>query len=211
VASEPIELTAEQIAQVAKANPCFRERHVESSRPGERLCQDTCFVGTFKGVGKVYLHTVVDTYGSYAFGFLHTSKIPEAAVAVLHDGALPFYTERALPVEKVLTDNGRASCGTDAHPYEPYLALADLTHKRTLVRHPPTNGSVERFHRTVTEDFFAVALRETFYEAVDALQADVDRWLDQYTTARPHLGYRNRGKRPIDTINVYLNVRQEAS
>src|SRR5579884_1895681 len=40
-ASEPIELTGEQIAQIEKANPCFRERHVESSRPGELLCQDT--------------------------------------------------------------------------------------------------------------------------------------------------------------------------
>ena len=39
----------------------------------------------------LYLHAVVDTYGSYAFGFLHTSKQPEAAVAVLHNHALPFY------------------------------------------------------------------------------------------------------------------------
>jgi hypothetical protein len=36
-------------------------------------------VGRLKGVGKVYLHAVVDTYGSTAFGFLHTSKQPEAA------------------------------------------------------------------------------------------------------------------------------------
>ena len=55
-----------------KANPCYRERHVESSRPGELLCQDTYLVGIFKGVGKVYLHSLVDTYGSYAFGFLYT-------------------------------------------------------------------------------------------------------------------------------------------
>src|SRR5437588_5944955 len=73
VASEALELSAEQTAQLEKVNPCYRERHVESSRPGELLAQDTFFVGSFKGVGKVYLHTIVDTYGSYAFGFLHTS------------------------------------------------------------------------------------------------------------------------------------------
>ena len=67
----------------SKANPCYCEQHVESSLPGELLAQDTFFVGTFKGVGKVYLHTVVDTYGSYAFSILHTSKVPESAVAVL--------------------------------------------------------------------------------------------------------------------------------
>jgi hypothetical protein len=40
-------------------------------------------VGHLKGVGKVYLHAVVDTYSSFAFGFLHVSKQLEAAVAVL--------------------------------------------------------------------------------------------------------------------------------
>lgn len=64
---------------IEKANPCFRERHVESSRPGELLAQDTFFVGHLRGVGKVYLQAVVDTYGSYAFGFLHTGKVSECA------------------------------------------------------------------------------------------------------------------------------------
>jgi hypothetical protein len=209
--TEGIELTAEQVAQLEKANPCYRERHVESSRPGELLAQDTFFVGSFKGVGKVYLHTVVDTYSSYAFGFLHTSKVPEAAVAVLHNDALPFYAAFGITVETILTDNGREFCGTDTHPYELYLALNDLTHRRTKVRHPQTNGFVERFHRTVKEEFFEVALRETFYATTDDLQADLDRWLIHYNTERPHLGYRNLGRRPLDTVTAYLNVSQEAS
>ena len=73
-AREALELTPEQVALIEKNNPCFRERHVESSRPGELLSQDTFYVGRLKGVGRVYLHTVVDTFGSYAFGFLHTSR-----------------------------------------------------------------------------------------------------------------------------------------
>lgn len=210
-ATEPIELSAEQLTQLEKANPCYREGHVEASRPGELLCQDTCFVGTFKGVGKVYLHTVVDTYGSYAFGFLHTSKVPEAAVALLHNDVLPFYQAHGIPIDKLLTDNGREFCGTETHAYELYLALNGIAHKRTKVRHPQTNGFVERFHRTVKEECFEIALRETCYEATDTLQTDLDRWLVHYNTERPLLGYRNQGKRPIDTINAYLNVTQEAS
>ena len=38
---EKIELTPEQVRAIEKANPCFRERRVESKRPGELLCQDT--------------------------------------------------------------------------------------------------------------------------------------------------------------------------
>ncbi len=198
VAAEPIELSNEQITAIEQANPCFRERHIESSAPGELLAQDTFLVGSFKGVGKVSLHTVVDTYGSYAFGFLHTGRLPECAVAVLHNDVLPFYQERSLAVSVVLTNNGRELCGTETHPYEPYLALTDLKHKRTKVRHPQTNG-------------FAIALRETFYESVEALQADFDRGLVFYNTECPHQGYRNLGKRPIDTVNAYLaTVKKEA-
>jgi Integrase core domain len=54
-------------------------------------------------------------------------------------------------------------------------------------------------------------LRETCYESVEALQTDFDTWLTHYNTERPHLGYRNRGKRPRDTVNAYLSVTQEAS
>ncbi len=62
-------------------------------------------VGSLKGIGRVYLHAVVDTHGSYAFGFLHVSKQPEAAVVVLHNDALPFYDKLGLTVGAVLTDN----------------------------------------------------------------------------------------------------------
>ena len=84
-------------------------------------------------MGKVYLHAVVDTYGSYAFGFLHVSKQPEAAVAVLYNDVLPFYRERNLAVHAALTDTGREFCGTDRHAYEFYLDLNGIEHRRTKV------------------------------------------------------------------------------
>ena len=104
-------MSAAQVAQIEAANPPFRERHVESSRPGELLAQDTFYVGHLKGVGKLYLHTVVDTYGSVAFGYLYSGKLPQAAAAELHHDVLPFYARRRLAVSAVLTDNGREFCG----------------------------------------------------------------------------------------------------
>jgi transposase InsO family protein len=203
-----IELTPEQVRQVEQANPCFAERHVESSRPGELLCQDTFFVGQFKGVGKVYLHTVVDTFGSYAFGVLGTSKQPEWAVSVLYNDVLPFYQDKGIAVSAVLTDNGREFCGKEEqHPYELFLALSDIDHRRTKIRTPRTNGFVERFHRTVLDEFFRVKLRTTFYESVEALQSDLDAWLRFYNEERPHLGYRNLGRRPIETVCLFLEGR----
>lgn len=204
VSGRAIELNGEQVAFLEKHNPTFKERHVESSAPGELLCQDTFFVGHVKGVGKVYLHTVVDAYCSLAFGFLHASKQPEAAAAVLHNDVLPFYRAKGLSVQAVLTDNGREFCGKDSHPYELYLELNDIEHRCTQVRRPQTNGFVERFQLTVLDEFFRQAFRTTFYESVEALQTDLDTWLVFYNTERPHQGYRNLGKRPIDRLEQYV-------
>ena len=203
-AEAAIELSPEQAAFLEKLNPCFRERHVESERPGQLLSADTFMVGSLKGIGRVYLHAVVDTHGSYAFGFLHVSKQPEAAVAVLHNDVLPFYRKLDLPVTAVLTDNGREFCGTERHPYELYLALNDIEHRKTKVRSPRTNGFVERFNGTVLEEFFRPVMHAKLFASVEALQAELDTWLHHYNHERPHLGYRNQGRRPWETVERFV-------
>jgi transposase InsO family protein len=116
-----------------------------------------------------------------------------------------------LPVKTVLTDNGREYCGTDTHPFELYLSLNEIEHRKTRVKRPQSNGFVERFNRTVLDEFFRPAFRTKLYTSVDMLQKDLDQWLKFYNNERAHQGYRNRGKRPIDTVNdFHKNVRKEA-
>ena len=103
---------------------------MESSAPDELLSADTFFVGSLKGVGNFYLHAVVDTYSSYVSGFLHVSKQPEAAVAVLQNDVPPFYRLLKREVKAVLSDNGREFCGTERHPYELYLDLNGIEQRR---------------------------------------------------------------------------------
>ncbi len=165
--------------------------------------QGTFFVGRLEGVGKVYLNAVVDTYCSYAFGFLCVSKQPEAAVAVVRKEVLPFYSERGLEVEGILTDDGREFCGGEGHPYRRYLELNQIEHQTMQAGRTQTNGFVERFNRTVLDEFLREAFREQLYESVEALQQDLDQWLIHYNTERPHRGYRNMGRRPIEAIKEY--------
>lgn len=73
------------------------------------------------------------------------------------------------------------------------------------------NGFVERFHRTALDEVFRVVFGTEFYESMETLQADFDGWLGHYNTERPHLRYRNLGRRPIDTINLYRAIRANAS
>jgi transposase InsO family protein len=207
---QDIDLTEEQIRFLEKANPCYRERRVESPYPGYLLSQDTFHVGRIKGVGRIWLQAVVDTYGSFAFGKLYTSKLPETAVDVLYDRVLPFYESQDLKVENILTDNGREYCGRAMiHPYQIFLELNDIDHRRTKVARPRTNGFVERFNRTVLDEFLRETFREKFYTSVEELQEDLDKWLDYYNYERPHRGYRNMGRRPIETIEAGKNVKEQ--
>lgn len=199
-----IELTSEQVRAIEKANPCYKERHVESSKPGELLCQDTFYVGHLKGFGKVYLQAIIDTYCSYAFGYLHTGKLPEHAVSVVYNDVVPQYKHWKLAVKTILTDNGREYCGKPNHPYELLLELSEIEHRKTKVRHPPTNGFVERFNRTVLDEFFRPTFRTKMYDSVASLQNDLNKWLKEYNEQRPHRGYRNTGKRPVERIVEYL-------
>lgn len=203
-ALEGTELTQAQLRLVEKLNPCFRERHVESSRPGELVSFDSFFVGTFKGIGKVYLLTAVDTFGSYGFGMLATERTSQRAAELLYGQVVPFYEAHGLVLGAALTDNGTEFCGTDEHAFEQTLFRHGVQHRRTRVKRPQTNGFVERFHRTILDEFFRVELRLRTYEDLDTLELAVQRWLCYYNLERPHQGYRNKGKTPYQTVETFL-------
>jgi hypothetical protein len=50
-----------------------------------------------------------------------------------------------------------------------------------------------------------IQMRDRFYHNVEAPQADLDAWLAHYNTEDPHLGYRNQGRRSLDTINQFVS------
>ena len=110
---------------------------------------------------------------------------------------LPFYEEHGVEVQHLLTDNGREYCGRPLHhPFELFLAISQIEHRRTGVASPETNGFCERFHRTLKEEFFSVAFRKTFYESLEQLQRDLDQFLNFYNRERAHQGYRTQGRTP---------------
>jgi len=202
-AGKGFELTEQQIRLIEKANPCFKERHVESDYPGQLLSQDTFYVGRLKGIGRIYLQAVVDTYGSFGFAKLYTSKRPETAVDILYDRVLAFYQQHQLTIGAILTDNGTEYKGRPmVHMYEIFLEFNDIDHRTSKVGNPQTNGFVERFNRTLLDEFFRSCFRKKLYESVEALQIDLDDWLKQYNYERPHRGYRNHGRRPFETFEL---------
>jgi transposase InsO family protein len=191
------ERVAKLLARYQRQQVTDPQEHVEAPTPGFLGCQDTYFVGTLKGVGRIYAQSFVDANCSWAQAKLYLSKIPMTAVDLLHDRVLPVYDQAGIALERVLTDNGREFCGRPlAHPYELYLAVQQIEHRNTKVHSPQTNGFCERFHRTLKDEFFSVQLRKKFYASLQELQEDLDAWLQFYNEGRSHQGYRTQGRTP---------------
>ncbi|HDL1193058.1 TPA: IS481 family transposase, partial [Mannheimia haemolytica] len=147
---------------------------IETAHPGYLGSQDTFYVGNLKGVGRIYQQTFIDTYSKVAFAKLYTMKTAISAADMLNDKVLPFFESQGLPMLRILTDRGSEYCGkVENHDYELYLAINDIEHTKTKVKHPQTNGICERFHKTILQEFYQVVFRKTIYMDLVTLQADL--------------------------------------
>jgi transposase InsO family protein len=201
VAQEGIILTEAQVAALErKKDDDVACGEIETAHPGYLGSQDTFYVGTLKGVGRVYQQTFVDTYAKVAFAKLYTTKTPITSADLLNDRVLPFYEEHGLPLLRILTDRGTEYCGkADRHDYQLYLAVNDIEHTKTKVKSPQTNGICERFHKTILQEFYQVTFRKKLYADLEMLQADLDIWLAHYNNERTHQGKMCCGRTPIAT------------
>jgi len=202
VAQDGVILTEAQLAALEKAK-AEKEAHgeFESEHPGYCGAQDTFYVGNMKGVGRIYQQTFVDTYSKVAFAKLYDRKTPLTAADLLNDRVIPFFDEQGVKLQRVLTDRGTEYCGNpEHHDYELYLAVEDIDHSRTKTKSPQTNGIVERFHKTMLNEFYRIAFRKKLYGSVAELQADLDQWLEQFNRNRPHQGRWYFGKTPMQTF-----------
>jgi len=202
VARDGIVLTEAQVAALEKKKHDDEAcGEIETQHPGYLGSQDTFYVGTFKGVGRVYQQTFVDTYSKVAFAKLYTTKTPITAADMLNDKVLPFFETHELPMLRILTDRGTEYCGrAEQHDYQLYLALNDIEHTKTKARSPQTNGICERFHKTILQEFYQVTLRKHIYNDVESLQKDLDEWIKYYNNERTHQGKVCCGRTPIVTL-----------
>jgi hypothetical protein len=202
VAQEGIILTDEQVTALEKAKLEKQAMgEIETHHPGYLGAQDTYYVGNIKGVGHIYQQTYIDTYAKIAFVKVYDRKNALVAADLLNDRVVPFYEQHQLRLLRILTDRGTEYCGNrEQHDYQLYLALEDVDHTKTKAKSPQTNGICERFHKTIQDEFYAIAFRKKLYTSLEQLQQDVDLWLDYYNQQRTHSGKYCFGKTPMQTF-----------
>jgi len=211
MAQDGFVLTETQVVALEKAKT-EKEVHgeFESECPGYCGAQDTFYVGNMKGVGRIYQQTFIDTYSKVVCAKLYDRKTPITAAEILNDRVLPLFEEHGITLSRVLTDRGTEYCGNpEHHEYELYLAIEDIDHTRTKTRSPQTNGICERFHKTVLNEFYRIAFRKKIYRTINELQADLDLWVQEYNTERPHQGRWCFGKTPMQTFLDTVPIAKE--
>jgi transposase InsO family protein len=126
--------------------------------------------------GHHFLHTAIDGYSRLAYSEILTDERKETAAA-FWSRANAYFAKSGITVRKVLTDNG--SC------YRSFAfrdALGAIEHRRTRPYRPQTNGKVERFHRTLADEWAYARL----YTSDTERCAQFPVWLHTYNHHRGH-------------------------
>jgi transposase InsO family protein len=201
-AQENLVLTEAQLAALEKAKEEKQAQgEIETEHPGYLGAQDSLYVGTLKGVGRIYQQTFIDTYSKVAFAKVYRQKNAITAAELLNDRVIPFFDQHDVPLLRILTDRGTEYCGKiEHHEYQLYLAVEDIDHTKTKAKSPQTNGICERFHKTILNEFYRIAFRKKIYSSLEELQKDLDEWIKWYNEERTHSGKYCFGKTPMQTF-----------
>jgi transposase InsO family protein len=213
MAQEGIVLTEAQLrALESKKDKMEAHGEIESMHPGYLGCQDTYYVGNFKGIGRVYGQTYIDSYTRVADAKLYTQKSAITSADLLNDRVIRWYQQQGVEILRILTERGTEYKGKiEHHSYELYLSIEGIDHTVTKAYSPQTNGICERFHKTMKTEFYDVAMRKKIYTCLEELQKDVDKWLYDYNYERSHSGKYCYGKTPMQTFQDSKHLALEKS
>ena len=183
-------------------------RRIEMSRPGELVHVDIKKLGRIHAgggwrahgrgnvvehrvnrVGYAYVHAAVDGYSRVAYAEILPNE-QGATAAGFWTRAQAWFAERGVNIERVLTDNGGCYRSDVFHQ-----ALAGVEHTFIRPYRPQTNGKVERFNRTLLDDWAYVRVYRSERQRTQALT----RWLHLYNHHRSHTSL--AGQAPMTRLN----------
>jgi transposase InsO family protein len=183
-------------------------RRFEWSQPGALLHIDTMRLTKFdapghwatgdraghrsRGAGTVYVVSVIDDHTRLAYCELHSSEDRFSTTATLKRATRWFIEQGCGPVEAVMSDNHRAYT---SFRFQDLLGQLGARHIPTPPYTPRWNGKVERFHRTLNDEWARSQSWPTSRHRDRALAS----FLRYYNRRRPHTSLADRP--PISRVH----------
>jgi transposase InsO family protein len=182
--------------RLSRLEPPEPPNRYERRRPGELIHVDIKKLGRFRrpghrvtgraapgakgdqGHGWDCVHVAIDDYSRVAYVEVLPDERATTCIAFL-DRSLAWFAERAVRVERVMSDNGS---GYKSHAFAAACTRHHIRHLRTRPYRPQTNGKAERFIQTLLREWAYAVRYETSHHRTLALGP----WIDYYNHRRPH-------------------------
>jgi transposase InsO family protein len=203
VEQEERELTKEQRISIENLHKISTQSSdLEASYPGNLGVQDTFYIGNVPGIGDLYQQTFIDAYTKIAHAHIYQVKNASASVDMLNKYIIPWYAEKNLRLEQILTDRGAEFYGgsKDDNLYQQELRKNGIDHiKMRAYNGPEVNGICARFHSFQKTAFYDVLMRNHGISDIEELESKLQKWLTKYNTEIPHQERYCYGKTPQAT------------
>ncbi|MFH1612640.1 MAG: integrase core domain-containing protein [bacterium] len=150
-------------------------------------------MGCLKGIGRIYHQIACDCFSSFGSAKIYANKTVATSCDFVKNHLIKRFA--GVGIKRLLTD-----CGTEyttwhehakpMHKFKKMCESMGIRHTTTKVRHPWTNGYVERLNKTILDEFYSLAFRKKRYKSIENLQVDLDKFMENYNYRRTHQGYK---------------------
>jgi transposase InsO family protein len=176
----------EKISHYGKTKKFKRKKKLRKPKdfvckyPGHLVALDT--VERYFNGKKIYIITFEDIYSRFSFAKAFSSHSSNTAKEFFEYCLRIF----PFPIKFVLTDNGSEF----AKDFSDKLKELHLNHYHTYPRTPKMNAHIERFNRTIQDDYVDYHQRDL--EFLDRFNNKLLDWLFWYNAERPHYAFKNK-------------------
>ena len=168
----------------------LRRKGYKPKKPGDLVQMDSIAI-FFEGV-KRYLLTGIDLSTKFAFAMAFTKLNSRNSKTFF----IKFSEVAPFKIKNIQTDNGKEF----EKDFKQYIRGQPINHFFTYPRRPQSNGGVERFNRTIKEQFISWE-KEDLFDDINEFNEKLMEYLIWYNTKKPH-----RAINKLTPLRYYMNM-----
>lgn len=195
------------VNNILRRNGCISPEESQKRQPFTRYEKEKCnmmwqtdFKGEFRMEDNNYCYplTIIDDHSRFSIKIAPRLSTKNVVIPVFTE----VFHEYGLP-DSILSDNGSQFAGfrKGYTQFERWLMELDILPIHGRIKHPQTQGKIERFHRTMKQEL----LNHISISNIDDAEVQFGDWREKYNNIRPHeaLGMKTPGQVYIASPRAY--------